>query len=167
MTSTPPDLAWLPLSKHQRQTLARLARRAWQAAGGGQPFDAWRHEQSRRACGRRISEATQPDFLPLRAHFLNLEGDAVRAFRDHMRAADEPRLLALHKLRRECAARSLSLGYPAAICRRQYRCHIDDASPKQLWQLVFTVRSRRKAARSAQCSGRAEFSAAEPLNTEN
>jgi hypothetical protein len=144
-----PDLAWLPLSKEQRQGLARLARRAWATVGGDQPFDAWRHEQCRRACGRRISEASQPDFLPLRAHFLNLAGDPVAALQDLMRAETEPRRMAMHKLRRDCADRGLSLDYPAAICRRQYRCALEDASPTQLWQLVFTIRNRRPTRRAA------------------
>lgn len=146
MTPHAPDLAWLPLSKEQRQGLARLARRAWANFGGGQPFDAWRHDQCRRAVGRRISEATQPDFLPLRAHFLNLAGNPAAAFETLMRAESEPRRVAMHKLQRECAARDLPLAYPESICRRQYRCGLEDASPKQLWTLVFTVRNRRKAA---------------------
>lgn len=141
-----PDLAWMLLSKEQRQILARLARRAWGMVGGGQPFDAWRHTECRRACGRRISEATQPDFLPLRAHFRYLAGDAAGAFQDHMRSQDEPRRVALRKLERECSASGLRLDYPAAICRRQFRCDLADASPKQLWNLVFTVRNRRPAA---------------------
>jgi hypothetical protein len=66
-----------------------------------------------------------------------------------MRAETEPRRMAMHKLRRDCADRGLSLDYPAAICRRQYRCALEDASPTQLWQLVFTIRNRRPTRRAA------------------
>ena len=35
--------------------------------------------------------------------------------------------------------------YAAAICRRQYKRELGEASAKQLWNLFFTVRNRRKA----------------------
>ena len=37
--------------------------------------------------------------------------------------------------------------YAAAICRRQYRCALSEASDKQVWCLVYTVRNRAAAAK--------------------
>jgi hypothetical protein len=54
------------------------------------------------------------------------------------------RELVLRKLKSECAARGVAIEYPAKICRVQYKCQLEEASPNQLWQLVFTVRNRRK-----------------------
>jgi hypothetical protein len=135
-----------PLTKHQRQSLAMLARRGWSKFGSGRPFDQWRHHESIRVCGRRISEAAQRDFLTLRAHFLDLAGQSAAALRTHLEADSEPHRVALWHLRRECSRRRLPLDYAAAICRRQFRCHLPEANPKQIWCLIFTVRNRRKPA---------------------
>lgn len=139
-----PDLVWQPLSARQRTGLALLAKRAWRTWGRGENEHAWRHAQTIKACGRRITEATQRDYLPIRAHFTDLLGQSDRALDDLLKHESEPHRIALHKLTQECSKRRLSLAYPAAICRRQYRCALDEASPQQLWRLLFTVKNRRK-----------------------
>jgi len=138
-----PDMAWLPLDRHQRQSLAMLARKAWLKWGRGEAFDTWRHEQCIKAVGRRITEAGQRDFLPLRAHFLDLTGRPEVALNVLLQAESEPYRIALHRLQIECQKRRLPIAYPEAICRRQYRCGLSEASPQQIWRLVFTVRNRR------------------------
>jgi hypothetical protein len=143
------------LSREQKQRLAILSREAWERQpervrrGEGTAtarFNLWRHAQAIKCCGRRISEAVQGDFLPLKAHFLDLAGKPVAAMQAHMRRETEPQRVALHKLTRECEAKGLAIGYAAAICRTQYRCGLEEANEKQLWRLVYTVRNRRKAA---------------------
>lgn len=139
-----------PLSSQQKQRLAMLSREAFakqpQIVRGETKFDLWRHAQAIKCCGRRISEASQGDYLPLKAHFLDLAGKPVAAMQAHMRRETEPQRVALHKLMHECAAKGLSPAYAAAICRTQYRCSLEDASEKQLWRLVFTIRNRKPAA---------------------
>lgn len=139
-----------PISREQKTRLVLLAREAYQAQPGlvrGQTkFDLWRHQQAIKCCGRRVSEALQGDFLPLKAHFLNLAGKPVAAMRAHMRRETEPQRVALHKLTRECAAKGLSIAYAATICHAQYRCALEEANEKQLWRLFFTIRNRKPKA---------------------
>lgn len=135
------------LTSVQKQRLAMLSRQAFAAQGravGETKFDLWRHEQAIKAVGRRISEALQADFLPLKAHFLNLLGKPVAAMQAHMRHETEPQRVALWKLARECEAKGLPLSYATTICRHQNRCRLEDASAKQLWRLVFTIRNRKR-----------------------
>lgn len=138
-----PDLAWQPLSREQRQGLAILSKRAWDRWGRGVAFDAWRHEQCIKAVGRRITEAGQADFLPLRAHFLNLVGQSGAAMNTLLAAESEPRRIAMYKLTQECQRRGLRLAYAEAICRTQNRCALAEANAKQIWRLVFTIKNRR------------------------
>lgn len=146
--------AMAPLSREQKMHLVLAAKEAHAVAGGGENFDAWRAEQAYRAVGRRISTARNEDYLPLRAHFRNLAGDSGRAFRDHMRSHDEPRAQALHRLRIECQAAADVLPGAEAYVRGMLRnkgTSLDDASPKQLWHAIFTLRRKcqleRKKAR--------------------
>jgi hypothetical protein len=144
-----PDMAWQKLTSAQRQSLARLARRAWDkhlAWQSGAAFATWRHDQCIKAVGRRITEACQRDFLPLRAHFLDLIGLSGIALNVLLRSESEPHRIALYKLRRECAARRVDLSYAEAICRNQFKCSLDEANAKQLWCLLFTVRNRKQKA---------------------
>ena len=62
-----------------------------------------------------------------------------------MRVSVQEKEIALHKLTESCADRGLQMSYAEAICRRQYKCDLSEANAKQLWQLNFTVRNRRKA----------------------
>ena len=70
-----------------------------------------------------------------------------KAFAAHMAAATEPRREAEAVLHRECGHAGLAIAYAAAICRRQFRVELADASPKQLWNLVYTIRNRAAARR--------------------
>jgi len=148
------------LSNLQKAQLGQLARSAWLAWAGREEFldtnaelsasaafTAWRHWQQGKACGRQsLLACTQEDFLPLRAHFLALGGHEEQAGRTLVRAASEPERLARYKLKEALQERGLAEGYAAAICQRQYRKPLAEASAKQLWCLVYTVRNRRKPA---------------------
>ena len=137
------------LSLGQKRRLVLLARRAWlrQPHPGPLPaakaFDEWRQAQAVRACGLRISEATQRDWGALKAAFEDAAGESGRALNTLVRDEDNKRRVAMYKLQGACRERGLPLAYPEAICRRQYRCGLDEATAAQIWRLVFTVRNRR------------------------
>lgn len=133
-----------PLSRFQKMLIARDAHRAWIARGSPPPGEAeWRREQSLKAAGVRISAAKQSDYAALRAHFLDLLRQYTRAFQTLVDAEKNKARIALFHLKKACAERDLHLDYPASICRRQFKCALEDASPKQLWCLVFTIHNRR------------------------
>ena len=143
--------AWHRLSNEQKARLSILAREAFEkkypgsVTGGERRVASFRQEESIRCCGKRISEAAQRDYLPLKAHFQDLAGNSGAALNTLMRSETEPVRVALHKLTTECRARKLSMSYPEAICRRQYHCDLSQASPRQIWCLVYTVRNRKAA----------------------
>jgi hypothetical protein len=151
------------LSKLQKQQVAQLARQAWERWDGREAFieangalslsacfSAWRHWQQGLACGQQSLRlaTSEGDFERLRAHFLALSGFPVQAARALVRHATEPGRIALWTLRQALAERGLLESYAAAICRRQFRCELLEASDRQLWFLIFTVRNRRKTAGS-------------------
>lgn len=115
--------------------------------------EEWRHEQQFLAVGKEsLRDCLQDDYLRLKAWFENLAGETGRAVKTHMADAVSDHEIVMRKLEAECAARGLAIEYPAAICLRQYKCELEKASPNQLWQLVFTVRNRRKV-RAGQAAG--------------
>ncbi len=142
------------LSNDQKANLSILARRAYDRhrevglADGS--FDEWRHAECRAASGGRIGgfrEAMQRDYRLLRGHFANLAGDGATAIQDaiHGDSDEADRGQARAILRRECRRRGHAFPeYPASICRTQYKCGLDEASAKQLWSLIYTVRNRKK-----------------------
>lgn len=147
-----------PLSNEQKGILCRLAREAYDAWSGREAFEecnpelsaskcfeAWRRVEQGKAVGiQHLTACTQDHFLSLRAHFKAMLGNGAGALQDHLRAQEEPRIRARWKLQQALDERGLDQGYAAAICRRQYRCELGDASEKQLWALFFTVTNRRK-----------------------
>jgi len=132
------------LSLGQKRNLVALARRAWRARGcPGVSFDAWRTSEAISACGLRISEALQRDWGSLRARFQDAAGESGAAFNTLVRDEDNKRRVALWKLQQICSKVGVPLAYPEAICRRQYRCALPEATPAQLWRLFFTVKNRK------------------------
>lgn len=142
-----------PLSRFQKMLLAKAARRAWLARGSPAPGEAaWRREQALRTAGVRISQARQSDYANLRACFLDAQKRHAAAFNVLVTEPQNKVRIARWKLLKECVQRRLPLSYPEAICRRQFRRPLDEATAKQLWCLIFTIRNRRPAPnpRSAQ-----------------
>jgi hypothetical protein len=152
-----------PLRKLQKRILSQLARRAFnlvsaRARGRGEApdtsaaaMDAWRHNEVAAACGKfGLRCCGQDDYRLVQAHFHHLLGEDGRALNDHVEHLSNGRRQAEAVLWREIQ-RAASLGitreYVASICSRQNRCSILDASEKQLWHLVFTVRTRAAARR--------------------
>lgn len=140
------------LTNQQKGLLAQLYRRAfdyqvergaiWDAAD----FTDWRHEQQFAAVGKMsLRSCTQGDFAKLMAHGLDLAGDTGNAFRWHLKAQTNPERVALAKLKEACAEAGVEYpSYPLAICWDVCKCRLEDATEKQVWRLVYTVRNRRK-----------------------
>lgn len=154
------------LTKREIAPLARAARRAWESLGpvgrgdtvlaerlgddfasGTRRFDLWRRDQLERVCGARsFRDCGHDDYSLLMAHFHHLAGETDASARQFARATAEGRRRALFLLERECGRRGVDWPeYPGAICRRQYKCPLAEASERQLWRLLYTVRSRRDA----------------------
>lgn len=148
-----------PLSKLQKSDIARAARAAWEAwperaafealnpeFSATARFEAWRRtEQEKAGAPRSLRAATQAHYGRLMAHFQALAGRAALAARTRAHDADNARRIARYKLDQALRERGLGLGYAEAICRMQYKGPLDQASAAQLWRLVYTVRSRRRA----------------------
>lgn len=149
-----------PLSKLQKADIAQAARVAYDVWEGREAFEAinaefsatarfeaWRHDEQAKACGvRSLRAATQAHYGRLMAHFQGLAGHAAAAARTRARDADNDRRIARWKLNQALRERGLEIGYAVALCRDKFKRTLDDATKEQLWKLVFTVRSRRKAA---------------------
>jgi hypothetical protein len=150
------------LTKHQRQTLAILARKAWITAEDGRPagtdFDTWRHTHITEACGKvGLRCCDQHDFNPIRAHLLHLLGHEEQAHEAELAAQTEPRRQAEAVLVQTCQKWKLELTYAETICQRQYRCGLFDANEKQLWSLIYTINNRgRSRARASLAPSRGE-----------
>lgn len=161
------------LSRRQKRLVAQAAAAAWAVCPEREGYldanpglsasavaDAWRRVQQGEVLGlprQSLREATQADFPALMAHFLALREQWCPApqpvdtpapsERWAARAATDGGRRALYVLRRELASAGLAEEYAAAICRRQYRCGLAEASERQIWRLVFTVRNRGRAKR--------------------
>ncbi len=156
-----------PLSNDQKRLIAIAARKAYLAKPDRDLFEAinpdlsptelftaWRRVEQGKACGvQSLRACTQAHYGRLLAHFQALAGESGAAAQTLARDADNDRRVALYKLRQALRERGLQESYAAAICRQQYRCELTDASPKQLWRLVFTVRSRKKPQPKAPTGG--------------
>jgi len=140
-----------PLDNGQKARLCIMAREAFEKMHGRAPasaaeLEAWRREQQQKACGLlSLTFADQKDYPALEAHFLDLLGESGKAFMRLLKPELKEQRQALAVLARDCRERGLNLGYPSAICRKQYKCTLEEASPKQIWRLVFTIRNRRQA----------------------
>lgn len=137
------------LSNAEKRELSIQARAAWHklsSAGAiDEDEDAFRHRIAIQACGRRVSEALRSDYHAISAAFLAMGGDTRRALRVAERAETEPRRIALHKLNRALAEMQLNASYAEAICMRQFKRPIAEASAKQIWALFYTVTNRGRA----------------------
>lgn len=143
-----PDGGWQPLTKNQKARLSILARQAAEKQGHSlksKDLAAFRQEHSIRACGLRISEASQKHWADIKSAFEDLAGRPEAAFSTQLREGDNKRRVALWKLTQALAQRGLAPAYAAAICRTQFKCNLPEASAKQLWALFFTVTNRRKS----------------------
>jgi hypothetical protein len=146
-----------PLTNLQKRTLSLLARRAFNRAtalarGRGEQFqvkeDDYRHEEVIRACGKHgLRCCSQDDYQAVRSHVLDLVGEHGAAFHAQLAAGTEKRRQAEAVLVRECEKANVDLAYADRICLQQFKCCLAEASEKQIWCLVYTIRNRAAAKR--------------------
>lgn len=144
----PPQRLGGPLSNEQKARLCILCREAWEQNGSKGALDDYRHLQVDRAVGKPgLTACTQDDYKPLVGHFLNLTGHPDRAMNAHLDHATEDVRVAQFKLHAALKKAGLPIAYAATICRRQYKCGIEAANTKQLWQLIYTINNRAASRR--------------------
>lgn len=144
--SSCPDAGWKALTKNQKTRLAIMARKAAEVQGislKSKDLDEWRHQVCIKACGVRITEATQSNWADLKSAFEDLGGKPEQAFKTQLREGDNKRRVAMHKLTQALAGKGLDASYAAKICNAQFKVPLDQASAKQLWCLFYTVTNRR------------------------
>lgn len=136
------------LTKRQLAALCMLAEKAAAAHGitGWREVRAWRKEQQLERFGlASLTAATQAQYADIKGHFQALAGDAAEAYETVRRGLDNKRRVARWNLDKAVKESGLRMVYVLSICQNQYHCGIEDASTKQLWQLVYTVRNRAAA----------------------
>lgn len=150
-----------PLSNPQKAKIAIAARDAWEVqsraglADGN--FDAWRHEQTRIACGvDSLRSALNKHFRSILAHFHRLAGhirEADALWSRTGRVAGSQQAGDTHENRetaraliRDMAAASRGLigeAYIAAILRDRFAGRaVHELTAMELQQLIYTLRSR-------------------------
>lgn len=150
-----------PLTKQEKARVCILARKAWDNwaqdewsgdelnAGVSEAvlFRAWRTKEQQEACGiQSLTLCTVDHFPALMAHFSRLAGDDKGEQKWTAKMLNDPRKVALFKLRENCRKFDLHYpDYPGSICRTQFKCSLAGASEKQIWSLVYTVRNRGRA----------------------
>lgn len=139
------------LDNRQKAAIGQLARKAAARQGlrfeSTKVFDAWRRGEQLAAVGKEsLRGCSQNDYKPLMAHFYALAGESGAAFDAQLMSQMEPKRVALFKLGQMCDGAGVTMGYAAAIARARWKCAIDDLEPKQIWQLVFTIKNRKRRA---------------------
>ena len=139
------------LTNKQKFILSDLSRQAWAKAlaASGQheddflSADDFRHQEVARAVGKHgLRCCGQMDYKAIEGHFYTLLGAVPAAFNAHVRSATEPRRQAEAVLHENLQKFGLPTSYAEAICRRQYKCSLVEASIQQLWRLIYTIRNR-------------------------
>lgn len=157
------------LTNDQKRYLSQLSDRAFRflgakARGRGEvwPEDitanlaTFRHDEVAKACGKLgLRCCSQDDYGAVKAHFLSLLGEDGRALKAHVEGANNPDRIAEWKLSQEidaAAAVGITRRYAEEICKRQFGCTILEATTKQKWNLMFTIRNRAAAKRKGQAA---------------
>lgn len=153
-----------PLTNGQKRYLSQLSERAFRFAGAkargrgetwpedtAKELSFYRHNEVAKACQKvGLRCCSQDDYKLVEAHFLNLLNEPGKAFQAHVRATTNDERIAEWKLLAEIKAAAdvgIDRRYAEAICRRQYGCTIIEASAKQKWNLMFTIKNRASAKR--------------------
>ena len=149
-TSAAPQRLGGPLSNEQKARLCIECAKSHDQ-DGALDAEQYRHAEVQKAVGKPgLTACTQDDWRPLLAHFLALQGRTGEAFEHALAHGTEPARVWMFKLGDACNRAGLPMAYPDAICRRQYRCALSDASATQLRNLTFTVINRGNARRKQQ-----------------
>ena len=159
-----------PLSRKQKSILCDLAGQAFAAqekwgqvtvptgVSRSRAVEAWRRVQQFEAVGiESLTACDQRHYAALVTKFSLLAGRSADAFKSALRE-DQPGQptgeaeavrQALWHLRRNCAAYGYDFpAWPLAVARDKFRAtDLEQLSPKQLWQLIYTARTRGAAKR--------------------
>jgi hypothetical protein len=142
------------LTNRQKAYLSRLAAAAYVRLHGEatardpRVVEEFRHAQVAAACGKAgLRCCSQTDYKLVEARLLDLNGWHAAAFNAGVSAATEKRRQAEAVLVAECDKAGLHLAYAESICRNIYKCPLSDASDRQIWNLIYTVRNRSRARR--------------------
>ena len=146
------------LTKAQVRDLILTAQTAWRVQRklglADEPFDAWRKAALHDACGRQsFRDVRQGEYGHVLHTLLTLAG---RKPTSRPAAVKPPRVdeatRARWALDQECIKQAEAFGsYPGAkayadsLLSRIHRATLSSATAKQLWQVLFTLRSRAKA----------------------
>lgn len=138
------------LSNERKAKICILAQEAAEKCGvtAWREIDEWRKKEQLEKFGiSSLTAATQTQYADIKAHFQALAGDLAGAYKTTRRGDDNPKRVARWHLNKALAAAKLAPVYAQAICKSQFHCTLDDASAKQLWNLVYTVKNRGNARR--------------------
>jgi hypothetical protein len=155
------------LSKKQKAEIGQLAQAAWHAQTDVQAelceanpglslpalFTGWRRVEQGKVLGearQSLTQADQTEYARLMAHFAALTGNEALTEQWRHRAVGDGRARAEWHLYEALKRADLKLEYAAVICRAQNRCELREASERQLWRLVYTLRARVRAKRVSQ-----------------
>jgi hypothetical protein len=141
---------------------AQAAWRAQRKAGlCDESFDEWRHgalydavrKTSFRAVGQREFGIALGHFLKLAGGFETRRTAGNRAISGRESTDEGDRRRALSALRSECDALAGAFGrgqtwwYAESLFEKIHKTHSDQATAKQIWQVLFTLRNRASAKR--------------------
>ncbi len=147
------------LSNKQMAQICILAKAAFEHVLNRAPHDAaeleaWRRHEQQLATGKpSLTVCLQSDYNGLISHLADLAGETGLAANAEIKAATGPKRTAMMKLEEACRENGRHISYPAAICRNQFKCRLEDATPQQLWRLVFTVKNRGPAKGMSEVGG--------------
>jgi hypothetical protein len=144
-----------PLTNAQKRDLSKMARMAyWRdrrvAELRGEVWElteeAYRHNLVARAVGKHgLRCCSQDDYADVRGACHSALGQDDQALYWHHRGIGNPARVAMAKVRQACTEAGVQLSYAEAICQSVNKCALADASERQLWRIVYTVRNHRKA----------------------
>lgn len=161
-----------PLTRKQKSVLCDLANQAFAAQekwgqvtvptgiARSRVIADWRHTKQIEAVGiSSLTSCDQRHYNRLLTMFAHLAGRSADAFRSSMlddapgQPAGESESLrqALWHLKTNCEEYGFAYpAWPLAIARDKFRARaLEDLSPKQVWQLVFSVRTRGRKKEAA------------------
>ena len=149
------------MSDGQKRELCMLARQAYDQArrSGAAPdpaddgmcattaFNVWRRLRQQEACGiGSLKEATNQDYLTIKGFWLRQLGRTPQADKTEARRLGEKVTWAMDRLKRELAAASDVLPggrqYIEGFLRNKRGVSLEEASVKQIWQAIYTLRRR-------------------------
>ena len=151
------------LTNEQKKEICILARRAWNILpqsvhnkyiaefdSATAAFNAWRHDEQIKAVGTdSLVGSTNDEFCALMAHFALAAKDNYRASKWIWRFASDARRRVYWLIKQNCNAELRWPSYPDSVCRAQFKCRLWQATSKQLFNILSTIRNRASSRAAA------------------